>query len=203
MSSSTETAAPIPATRASRRQRHGKAKAILAIAAGTALLLGGGGTYAYWTTTTALTNTEITAGNLGLTLRQGSWTLKGALQSSAASVTDIANVRIVPGDVLTLTQNIDVTLVGDTLTADLKAELGSTFAAAGLGANLDVAMTVSTYGTPTAANTYRLTSANNGAAVAIVTITFKPGTGGQVGVGQKVNLSDVKFTLTQVGAAQN
>lgn len=203
MSSSIETAAPTPATRAARRPRHGKAKAILAIAAGTALLLGGGGTYAYWSTSTALTNTDITAGDLALTLGPGTWTLKGALQNTAANVTDIASVKIVPGDVLTLTQTLDVTLEGNTLAADLKAELGSTFAAAGLGENLDVAMTVSTYGTPIAENTYRLTAANNGIAVATVKITFDPGTDGQIGVGQKVNLSDVKFTLSQVGAAQN
>ncbi len=55
--------------------------------------------------------------------RHGSWSLKGVL-GQATSVSNLTNVKIVPGDVLTLTQPVTVTLVGDTLAADLAVTPG-------------------------------------------------------------------------------
>lgn len=196
MSQSHDSLAPAT-TRPVRRHRRGTA--ILAIAAGAALMLGGGGTYAYWSTQTALSSGTVQSGNLDLSLGTGTWSLKGVL-GAVQPVTNLANVRIVPGDVLTLTQPLDVTLVGDTIAADLKAQVGSTFTTGALGSNLDVALTVSSYGTPSGTNTYRLTQANNGAATATLTITFKPSTTGQVGASQSVNLNDISFTLTQASS---
>lgn len=180
-------------------RRGAKGKAIFAIVAGTALLLGGGGTYAYWSTQTALSSGSVQSGNLDLSLGTGTWSLKGVL-GDVQPVTDLAGVRIVPGDVLTLTQPLNVTLVGDTIAADLKAEVGSAFTTGILGSNLDVALTVSSYGTPTGTNTYRLTQANNGAATATLTITFKPSTAQQVGTSQSVDLNNISFTLTQASS---
>ncbi|MGN7968020.1 alternate-type signal peptide domain-containing protein [Microbacterium sp. 22296] len=180
-------------------RRHRRGTAILAIAAGTALMLGGGGTFAYWSTQTALTAGPVQSGDLNLSLGAGTWTLKGVL-GTAQTVNNLTNVRIVPGDVLTLTQPLNVTLVGDTIAADLKAEVGSAFATGALGSNLDVALTVSSYGTATGTNTYRITQANTGAATATVTISFKPGTTGRVGANESVNLNDIAFTLTQASS---
>ncbi|WP_295852039.1 alternate-type signal peptide domain-containing protein [uncultured Microbacterium sp.] len=178
--------------------RHRKAKAILAIAAGTALLLGGGGTYAYWSTEKALTATQVNSGNLDLGLGAGTWKLKGALQAAPTDLTSLTNVKIVPGDVLTLTQPLTVTLTGDTLVANLKAELGSTFSASVLGQNLDVKLTMpANYGTSTSDTSYRLTSADSGTPNATLTITFRGGTSQQTAVNTSVNLSDVKFSLSQ------
>ncbi len=198
MSSSTAPApAPTPTARPVRRHR--RTTAILAIAVGAALLSAGGGTYAYWSTQTALTAGPVSAGDLNLSLGTGTWSLKGVL-GSAQSVSNLTTVKIVPGDVLTLTQPLDVTLVGTTIAADLKAEVGSTFTSGALGSNLDVVLTVSSYGTATGTNTYRLTSANSGAATATLTITFKPGTTGRAGAAQSVNLNDIAFTLTQASS---
>lgn len=180
-------------------RRHRRGTAILAIAAGAALMLGGGGTYAYWSTQTALTAGPVQSGDLNLSLGTGTWTLKGVL-GTAQTVTNLTNVKIVPGDVLTLTQPLNVTLVGDTIAADLKAELGSSFTTGTLGTNLDVALAVSSYGTATGVNTYRITQANNGAATAQLTITFKPTTTGRVGANQSVNLNDIAFSLTQASS---
>lgn len=192
MSQPTQTAtAPAP------RSRRGTA--ILAIAAGTALLLGGGGTYAYWSTQTALTAGPVESGDLDLSLGTGTWTLQGVL-GTAQTVTDLSAVRMVPGDVLTLSQPLEVTLVGDTIAADLTAELGPTFTAGTLGANLDVELTIDSYGTATAANTYRIIESDSGAATAQVTITFDPATPDQVGTNQSVDLDDIAFTLTQASS---
>lgn len=200
MSPSIETAAPIPATRAARRPRHGKAKAILAIAAGTALLLGGGGTYAYWTTTQALSTAPISSGSLGLTLGTGSWTLKGVLQTVASPVAaNLTNVKIVPGDVLTLTQPLTVDLTGDTLVADLQAKVAAGFGTDALGSRLKVELIMpQNYGTSRGSNTYRLTPANAGQVDATVRITFDPETGNRDAVGLNVNLNQISFTLSQV-----
>ena len=194
MSTST---APAPTPRPARRPR--RTTAILTIAVGAALLSAGGGTYAYWSTQTALEAGPVSAGDLDLALGAGTWTLKGVL-GTPQSVTDLSTVKIVPGDVLTLTQPIDVTLVGTTIAADLRAQVGSTFTSGALGSNLDVALTVGGYGTATSPNTYRLTPANSGAATATLTITFKPGTGDRVGATQSVNLNDIAFTLTQASS---
>lgn len=192
-----------PATRASRAQRpvrrHRRTTAIAIITVGAALLSVGGGSYAYWSTQTALTAGPVTAGDLNLSLGAGTWTLKGVL-GTAQPVANLTTVKIVPGDVLTLTQPIDVTLVGNTIAADLKAEVGSTFTSGALGSNLDVVLSVASYGTATSANTYRLTSANSGAATATLTVTFKPGTTGRAGATQSVNLNDIAFTLTQASS---
>lgn len=181
-------------------RRHRKAKAILAIAAGTALLLGGGGTYAYWSTEQALTATPINSGNLDLGLGAGTWSLKGVL-GAVTPVSNLANVRIVPGDVLTLTQPLTVTLTGDTLVADLQAKVGASLSGSTLGQNLTVALTMPTnYGTSTGNNTFRLTQANSGTTTATVTITFKPATAGQTAVATSVNLNDISFALTQASS---
>lgn len=192
MSQSTETAA-LP----TRRSRRGTA--ILAVAAGTALLLGGGGTYAYWSTQTALTSGPVESGDLDLSLGTGTWTLQGVV-GAAQTITDLTDVRIVPGDVLTLTQPLDVTLVGDTIAADLTAELGSSFTTGTLGTNLDVVLTVDSFGTATGANTYRVTPADSGATTAELTITFDPTTPDQVGANQSVDLDDIAFSLTQASS---
>ncbi|MCW2164672.1 alternate signal-mediated exported protein, RER_14450 family [Microbacterium hydrothermale] len=192
-----------PATRASLAQRpvrrHRRTTAIAIITVGAALLSVGGGSYAYWSTQTALTAGPVTAGDLNLSLGAGTWTLKGVL-GTAQPVANLTTVKIVPGDVLTLTQPIDVTLVGNTIAADLKAEVGSTFTSGALGSNLDVVLSVASYGTATSANTYRLSSANSGAATATLTVTFKPGTIGRAGATQSVNLNDIAFTLTQASS---
>lgn len=199
MSPSTETAAPIPATRASRRPRHGKAKAILAIAAGTALLLGGGGTYAYWSTSTALSTGSVQSGDLNLTLGTSAWSLKGVL-GSAISLTDPTTARIVPGDVLTLTQPVTVTLVGNTLQADLAVTQAANFVSGPAAQYVKVAVNIPGLGAQTGTNTYRVTPATAGNLQATVTVTFDANTPNLVGVNTPVDLSKLSFSLTQASS---
>ncbi|WP_150957040.1 alternate-type signal peptide domain-containing protein [Microbacterium testaceum] len=192
-----------PSTRRRTTRRHRRGKAIVAVAAGTALMLGGAGTYAFWSTSEALQATAVSSGNLDLALQPGSWELEGVL-GGVTNVANVADVRIVPGDVLTLTQPIDVTLVGDTIVADLSAELGGSFSG-GLGAYLDVALDLDGVGTANDATSYRLTAADiadedgTQTVEATLTITFRGTTGGQLGAASSVNLDDVEFMLSQVG----
>ena len=80
-----------------------RAKANVAIAAGAALLLGGG-TLAYWSTQQVIATGTINSGDLNLVAGTGTWTLQGVAQTAPTPVTDITTVKLVPGDVLTLTQ---------------------------------------------------------------------------------------------------
>lgn len=92
-------------------------KGALAVGVGVALLLGGGGTFAYWNASVASTGGTISAGNLDLKANgAGTWT-----DRNGATV-DIAKYKVVPGDLLTYTQKLDVTLVGDKIAANLSVD---------------------------------------------------------------------------------
>jgi len=176
----------------------GRTKGILAIAVGTALLLGGGGTYAYWSTQQALTAGTVTTGDLNLGLGTPSWTLTGVL-SPAAPVADPAAVRIVPGDTLTLTQPVTVTLVGNTIQANLAVNTGS-IVPADVAQYVSVAFTAPGLGTPTGTNTYRVTPATAGTINATVTVTFSSSTPDRIAANTAVNLNNITFSLTQASS---
>jgi alternate signal-mediated exported protein len=89
-------------------------KGAIAGAAGVALLLGGAGTFALWNDSANLDTGTITAGNLSVALDS-----TGVWADQNGDITDIGAYRIVPGDVLTYTQDVTVTADGDNLTAEL------------------------------------------------------------------------------------
>jgi alternate signal-mediated exported protein len=89
-------------------------KGALAIGAGVVLLVGGGGTLAVWNQTAESNAGTVQAGELGLTAGTGQWT-------SGEDAVDLASYRVVPGDKLTYTQPVHVTLDGDKLQAELTA----------------------------------------------------------------------------------
>ncbi|MBD7996058.1 alternate-type signal peptide domain-containing protein [Arthrobacter sp. Sa2CUA1] len=90
------------------------AKGALATGVGVALLLGGGGTLAVWNQTANADAGTIASGDLNLVGEEGFWT-----SSVSGKIADISKYTVVPGETLTYTQNLDVTLVGDNLSADL------------------------------------------------------------------------------------
>ena len=89
------------------------AKGALATGVGVALLLGGGGTLAVWNQSTVANAGTIIAGDLALEKGTATWT------NAAGATVDPASYKVVPGDVLTYTQDLDVTLVGDLMEAKL------------------------------------------------------------------------------------
>lgn len=112
-----------------------------AVAAGAAvlLLLGSGGTLAYWNDTANLSGTNnITAGNLAVA-QTGTPTWKIKHTSGAeTTVTNIAAVRIVPGDQLIYEGTYDITAQGQNL--KFQVGLGAGSIAPATSATADVAL---------------------------------------------------------------
>jgi alternate signal-mediated exported protein len=185
--------ADAPTTRPSSRGP--RAKGILAIAIGAVLLLGGGTTLAYWSTSQSLSTGTIDTGDLNLTATDAAWTLTAADGTTTAGV-DPSAVKLVPGDVLTLTENLAVVLQGDTIKADLALNRG-----AALDSALATSVTLkngTTTLTPTSGTTYRLTSSAD--LTATVSITFASSTTGRQLVDTTVQPSDLSFSLTQTAS---
>lgn len=91
-------------------------KATIAAAAGVCLLLGTGGTLAYWNGSAQVATGAITAGNLKVAQpTAGTWTVTNGSGVTNASIADINTFRAVPGDVLTYTTNVTVTASGTNL----------------------------------------------------------------------------------------
>lgn len=173
-------------------------KGALAIGAGALLLLGGAGTYALWSDSQAVAEAgDISSGDLDLALGTAAWTLNGT------TVADVTAVRIVPGDVLALSQPITVTAIGDSLQATLAVSGtdGLTGDQALLDA-LDVTFALDgppSWATPNGDGTFEVapSTAAYPAVDADVTLTFDAATPDQVATGSVVNLSSLTFTLEQ------
>lgn len=167
-----------------------RTKAIIAIAAGAALLLGGGTTLAYWSTSQVLDVGTINSGDLNMvTSGTPAWTLQGVADAAPSTVADPTAVEIVPGDVLTMTQDVTLTVQGDTLTAELAIAQGTI--PTGLTATVESAGV-----TPTA-----ITEADDGKTVTVtVTITFDGATANRDLVNTAFDLGDVTLTLSQLSA---
>jgi alternate signal-mediated exported protein len=172
--------------------RRSRTKGIIAIAIGAVLLLGGGTTLAYWSTSQSLATGTINTGDLNLTATEPAWTLTAANGTVTTGV-DPSAVKLVPGDVLSLTEKLNVVLVGDTIKADLSFVRGGT---------LDPAFATSvtlkngtTTLTPTSGTTYRLTS--SATLSATVSITFASATANRQLVNTTIQPSDLTFSLTQ------
>lgn len=86
-------------------------KGSVAAGVATLLLLGGGGSLAYWNDQAGLTGAQIEAGTLSLTTSAGAWTH------------DIA--RWVPGDTDTYTANLDLTATGDHMKGQVTVDKSS------------------------------------------------------------------------------
>lgn len=112
------------------------AKASIATAAGVALLLGGGTTFATWNDSASAGNAAtITAGNLVVeAATDGAWTANGGTDAI-----DIATYRVAPGDVLTYTETMTITAEGNSLQATL-ALTEESIAAASVENAADVAL---------------------------------------------------------------
>jgi alternate signal-mediated exported protein len=90
-------------------------KGTAAIAVGAALLLGGGGTLANWNASATATPGTIVAGDLNVeNTTAGVWK-----DRNNATINNIATYRVVPGDKLTFTQDLAVTLKGDKMAAEI------------------------------------------------------------------------------------
>lgn len=169
-------------------------KGTAAIAVGAALLLGGGGTLAAWNDSGSATPGIITAGNLDLdTTAAGIWK-----DRANNTIADIRAYRVVPGDKLTFTQDVNVTLVGDKMAASI-AVVGTGEVNGFTATNVSVTGPSLTVGGAPITN--NLTQSPNVQKVtAAITFEFLATTSGQSDVNKTFDFGNVGFTLQQVVA---
>ena len=177
-------------------------KAVIAGAAGIALLAGGAGSLAYWTDTKTGSSVVIQSGDLSLgTISDGTgWTItQNASGVSPAQTTGVAYVPgttlVVPGDVLTKTIQVPVSISGLNNKATLVVASVPPTTTTNLGTAIVPAI-VSVNGVTGASAT--LTSANNGNVAVVVSVTV-PWTADNT---TKLNTTNFQasYTLTQVAA---
>jgi alternate signal-mediated exported protein len=157
---------------------------------GLALLLGGAGTFALWSSTATVSSPAITAGDLQLTSNaNGVW-------KDGATTIDPATFLIVPGKVLTYTQTLTVLAKGDGIKADLTASnLTGSGTLSTLTTNTLSIAPVAATGISATGQTINVTAAGTYTVNVTMTVTFNSGaTTGQNGT---LNLSGVTFTLAQ------
>lgn len=191
-----------------RRLLKGSAVGIAAIG-----LLVGGGTFALWYDSASVSDAEISSGKLTIDV------VAPAVWTSGATAIDPATYLIVPGDVLTLSQPINITALGDNLTADLTvnatALAGSAALLAALAINFDITTPPTGIAESATPGVYAITgefgtSTTPATLNAVVTITFPQSNNGAaldtvgrsnywnlVGQGETIDLAAVNFDLVQ------
>ena len=168
-------------------------KGSAAIALGAALLLGGGGTLANWNAAATQTPGTIVAGDLNVVNGVGAWT-----DRNGDPVT-ISTYKVVPGDKLTFTQDLNVTLAGNKMAAEI-ATSGISATNGFTPANVTVSAPVLTVGGSAVSNPLTPTGATQ-AVKATITFEFKATTANRADVSATYNFNNVGFTLTQVNSA--
>jgi len=155
---------------------------------GVALLLGGGGTLAVWNAEQNASAGTIAAGELSLKADAGQWT------NAAGTVVNIATYKVVPGDKLTYTQPVTVTLNGSNLSATLKTtgtSVNNGFTAANVVVSQPTLRNTAGQVLPTTVlkNTQDVTAST--------TFEFKSTTTGRDSVNAKYDFSSVGYYLEQ------
>ncbi|TLM81729.1 alternate-type signal peptide domain-containing protein [Pseudarthrobacter sp. NamE2] len=169
-------------------------KGTAAIAVGAALLLGGGGTLAAWNAEATATPGTIVSGDLDVV----NATSAGVWKDRAGATINIANYKVVPGDKLTYTQDLTVTLVGDKMAANITTT-GITPTNGFTSANVSVTGPALTIGTTPVSNP--LTPKGSAQTVtATITFEFLSTTSGRANVDASYNFNNVAFQLQQVVA---
>lgn len=170
-------------------------KGAIATAAGVLLLVGGGGTLAVWNVQQDAEAGTVASGDLNLVAEAGVWTIAGQ-----ATPIDISTYKIVPGDTLTYTQNVDITLDGDNISASLSVVNPN-----GVNSGFEAG----TYTTSAVTLTKDGESLQNPLdedddvtdAVASVTFDFLTATTGRESVDATFDFSGVAFKLEQIAPA--
>ena len=193
-------------------------KGAIATAVGSALLMGGAGTFAYWNDSVGITGGTIVAGNLAVadaTPTDGVWTVQKDGTGTATTVPNIASFVASPGDKFTYTKTVKITATGNNLVATLALTPGSIVAATpasaantALASYLTSTSTIAATGTGvsagTVAGTYNVTAGTAGVSARDVTVsvvvTFPKSTTAGFENNTKlgsVNLSGLAVTLNQ------
>ncbi|SEE63786.1 alternate signal-mediated exported protein, RER_14450 family [Arthrobacter alpinus] len=166
------------------------AKGAIATGVGIILLAGGGGTLATWNQTAEGTQGKVVAGDLNMVAGTGVW------KNAKNQTVTISSYKVVPGDVLTYTQPLTVTLEGDLMVA--KLSLKGTSANNGFVPADFTAVTTLTdaAGVAVSANT-PLNKDHDGAFTATTKFTFAVGTAARSSVNGEYNFADIGYKLEQ------
>lgn len=185
------------------------AKGAIAGAAGVALLLGGGGTFALWSSSQTVVAGPVHSGVLSMDpIGQPSWRdissdLAGGPRSLSAD--EIGAYMMVPGDTLEVVQTATVHATGTNLKAKLIVDplsLMADSANAALREALVFTITLTVNGTPVAPNadgTYPVQPvAGTSSLVYTATIAMPTTVSGTTAQNGTLNLNDIRVTLQQV-----
>jgi alternate signal-mediated exported protein len=178
-------------------------KGALTVTAGTALLVGGFGSFALWSEQDPLPSDPITAGELSLEAQTESW--RDESLDSATTTWNPETDELVPGDTVTMTVPLTVTAVGKNLAGTIRLD-GAALQTAGFGPHFTVSYDVTP--TPEAGVTpeqdgsvsFLRSAMNDDEIEAEGTVTFALSEDASLNEAENANavLSDVDFVLTQV-----
>ena len=186
-------------------------KGAIAGAAGVALLLGGAGTFALWNSSIGVASGTVATGTLTFGTASGA-TWKDNSPGALTTTFNPATQKIVPGDVVALTQTVTISATGKNLVAQLAYAPSSVAIPADLVGKIVPTLTVSKVsgdavitGSGTVASPYTITPVAGGVTTLTVVISyaFDKTLGDAVGHGldgqnESVDLSGASFTLTQI-----
>jgi alternate signal-mediated exported protein len=160
---------------------------------GVALLLGGGGTLAVWNAEQTSTAGTVASGNLDMVASAGTWS-----SNISGPIASIATYKIVPGEKLTYTQPLAVTLEGNNLSANVQVT-GSSANNAGnpfTDANITVGTPVLSNAAGKVLSTTKLTGSQT--VTASTTFEFKSTTTGRDSVNAKYDFSGIGYRIDQI-----
>ncbi|GAA3598389.1 hypothetical protein GCM10022198_23310 [Klugiella xanthotipulae] len=186
-------------------------KGIIVSGLGVALLLGTGGSLALWNVTSESQAGEISTGDLNLTVPTTGQKWEANVGGSWVDI-DISTYRIVPGDLVRLTQPLTVTLTGNNMKAKLTVDTANAITATAQGSVPGNFLTVtSAFPTapagetaPTQVGTTNVWQFNGplvgGTATYTqqITFAFSSATTGRTGALATIDLSKTNFVLEQV-----
>lgn len=188
-------------------------KATIAAGTGVILLIGGAGTVAYWTDEADGGTGVIQSGTLELgDVTGGEWMISHTGDGDGAATDPVAftpgDDQVVPGDELTYTQDVPVTLAGENIAAafagsiDVEATSGDaadTALAAAIESDADLSVDSGSSGVTIEDDV--ITGPADGTVAVTTTITFPWGTEGEFNDAMLGSLDfSVDYTLTQVPA---
>ena len=168
-------------------------KGTAAIAVGAALLLGGGGTLANWNAEATAAPGTIVSGDLNVVK-----SVNGVWKDRSGATIDISTYKVVPGDKLTFTQDLTVSLAGNKMAANV-ATTGITATNGFTPANVAVSAPALSEGGTAVANPLKPTATGADQTVtATITFEFLSTTTGRADTAASYNFNNVAFQLTQV-----
>ena len=172
-------------------------KGAIATGVGVLLLVGGGGTLATWNQAQNASMGSVVSGDLNLVASNGKCT-----NAAGTAIADISAYRVVPGDVLTYTQDVNVTLTGDLMTAKLAVTgVGADgTGSAAFGGAATASATTLTKGTQILPDAI-LKPSDSGVVKASTTFTFKSSATGRTATNASYSLGNIGYALVQQAPA--